>query len=282
MERQKTECGIKVGITRYEYDRIDAINTRIWSVVHAKRPFHAKWNREHDQEQTPALLEGSAFHTMVLEPDQFNDRYGVWTGGDRRTKAGKELWKTFQEETQDKDILTNAQFSQVSSMTEALKGQAFSRFLGDGDKEVALVWDDPATGVRCKALIDCANPNVTLSDLKSTNDASLSGFAKSAYNFGYYQQAAFYTSGWKVLTGEDRKCVFCAVEKSAPYAAAAFYCSEDMISAGHNAFSSALDIWAKCVESDDYPSYSEKVQRIDLPAWAQAREARVEEYNVGV
>ena len=51
--------------------------------------------------ESEALLVGSAFHAMMLEPDNYKKLYAFEPNMDRRTKAGKEYIANWKEENKD-------------------------------------------------------------------------------------------------------------------------------------------------------------------------------------
>lgn len=275
MIREHVDTGIKVGVTRFEYDEMDAINNSILSIVHTRSPAHGKWAIENPPAPTPALIEGNAFHTMVLEPTLFEKRYAVWSGTDRRTKAGKAEWAEFQEISKDKVILTADQHSTLKAMQEAFVEQPCAKLFNGGDKEVALVWDDPVTGLRCKALLDVAHAELdVLVDLKTAMAGGRPAFAKEIYNRHYHQQAAFYSFGWETLTGKRPEFIFGAVEKDGEYIAYPYPLGPNTMRAGRNAYTSALKVWAECVANKVWPAYNEfnPQEPIEIPDWALRQE----------
>ena len=79
--------------------------------------------------------------------------------------------------------------------------------------EDIVVWKNKRTNINCKGKLDIVNSKKRfIADLKSTGDASLSGFKKSIRNFKYHKQAAFYLDA----LGYDDYYII-AVEKTAPY-----------------------------------------------------------------
>ena len=63
--------------------------SRLWEMRRSPQWF--KFREEHpDETKTEALITGSAFHKLVLEPDGFCDEFTVLhEDTDRRTKEGK-------------------------------------------------------------------------------------------------------------------------------------------------------------------------------------------------
>ena len=63
--------------------------SRLWEMRRSPQWFKYK-EKHRDEVKTDALLTGSAFHKLVLDPDGFCDEFAVLPEGiDRRTKDGK-------------------------------------------------------------------------------------------------------------------------------------------------------------------------------------------------
>lgn len=57
--------------------------------------------------------------------------------------------------------------------------------LAKGESEVALVWLDPDTGIKCKIKIDWWHDARMLADVKSAEDVTFEGFRRSCARLGY-------------------------------------------------------------------------------------------------
>ena len=119
--------------------------SRLWEM--RRSPQYFKWHEEHRAElpQTDAMVMGSAFHKLVLEPDGYSDEFVVCPTVDRRTKVGKEAWALFQNEAAGKTVLMEWMHDQVSAMAEAVKAHPMARFLTtDGEVETSIYYKDEA------------------------------------------------------------------------------------------------------------------------------------------
>ena len=158
---------------------------------------------KHDQiprsAPTPALLQGSAFHTAFLQRDLFDKEYTVKKkfGLKKAEKEEKAKWEA-EVEKDGKKILTQDQHDTVRYMVDALiEFPKTSKLFEDGKPEVSLFWDH--LDIECKARPDWVTERKTeagdrryLIDLKSTLDASPDGFPRSVYKYRYHVQAAWY------------------------------------------------------------------------------------------
>jgi len=271
---------------------------------------YVKEDRE-ENDSTPTLIQGSAYHSLVLEPASFNDEfalpldaedypdalrtvadmtdrlklYGVPVKGKPKKEQLIEMvteadpnaifWdqivKAHESESKGKTMLTLKQLETVNEMSRALNAHpTIPSLIGNGKVEVSMYWTDEATGVLCKIRPDLYVNGVMIADLKSTQDASPEGFPKSVYNYGYHISAAYYLDGYKAVTGDDLcgNFIFIAQESTSPYAAAPYVISDEALEVGRREYRRALEMFAECSQSGNWPGYSPKIQPISLPAWA--------------
>lgn len=194
------------------------------------------------------------------------------------------LWSEVKEEwlrnNGHRNVLTNDQFEQLRAMRDS-------------------VMRHPAAN----ALLTRAN-NVVV-DVKTTEDASPDGFAKSIANWRYHTQHPYYLDGLREAirqgniaeadlpkgeaevsaywvdeaTGELCRCrpdfwrgrpdkfVFLAVEKKAPYAVGVYLLDGESVALGRAEYRADLNLYADCRKSGEWPAYSDLVQTISIPQW---------------
>lgn len=227
------------------------------------------------REPTPAMPLGSAFHTALLEPEVFKERYVVAPKFDRRTKDGKAQAEAWEAVNADKTSLTPGDMESVEKMISSVQAHGGARLLlANGLAEMSGFWTDHETGIACKFRPDFMATRdeliTALIDIKTCIDASREGFAKSIATFGYDVQAAYYTDGLEKLTGKRVGFFFVAVEKDAPHATAVYEASPEMIEVGRAKYRASLELLQWCRKKSRYPSYQPdgEIEKIDLPRWA--------------
>jgi exodeoxyribonuclease VIII len=143
--------------------------------------------------------------------------------------------------------------------------------LAPGAAEDSFYWMDSDEGVLCRCRPDFLHGGgECVVDIKTTRDASLAGFARSAANYRYHVQAAWYLDGVEAVTGaRPERFVFVAAEKEPPYEVAAYEASEDFIAAGRALCRENLHTYAECLFFGEWPGYPEAVMPLDLPLWAR-------------
>lgn len=259
-----------------QYHATDAVSASLLKQI-AKSPAHAMAYLQQQQEPTPAMLFGTAFHTCVLESERFNDEYAVFEG-DKRTKAGKETYESLV--ASGKTIISATDYAIITAMAEAIGDHSAASKLvrGGGQTEVSMFWDDDETGLACKCRPDIwlmRGAGSVIVDLKTTEDASPEGFARSIQTYGYGIQAAHYLAG----SGADA-FIFVAVEKKAPFAVAVYELDPLSLEISEAKRRDLLQLWSDCRESDSFPAYSDECQMISLPGWVTADYENQQEENL--
>ena len=235
---------------------------------------HYHHYRLHGIEQTPAMLLGKLVHTLVLEPELANVRYAIKPDCDRRTKDGKAAYEAFLAEKGSRDEVSANDVGQARSIAAAVAAHPAASIILKGlETEVSILWQQH--GIPCKARIDLPR-TALLADLKTTNDASKSAFARSCATLGYHRQAAHYLDGYEAVTGDKPAgMLFVVVEKEPPYAVGVY--ELDDIELGRAQIARAAKRWHEYWDAPDddrriVNGYSPLVERIALPQWIHYQE----------
>ena len=276
----KLDAGVYFNVPFSEYEKWDAVNNSLlWTLI-TKSPLHAKTYLDKPPERTEAFKTGRALHTLLLEPRKFHKFYAITPICDRRTKEGKAIYAAFEKVCKDKEILSQSAWQQIDEMADAIKNQTLYNLIQTGDAEVCIKWRDEKTDLLCKARLDYLHQSrAIIIDVKSTTNAAKDAFERSLYNYGYYQQAAFYCDGYKHITGDMPAFTFLPIEKEEPYAVAAYEADDKLIAAGRQSYRKALDEFARCKKKNKWPGYEKQVSMISLPQWALNKEG-ITEYQI--
>jgi len=215
---------------------------------------------------------GTALHTHVLELDRWDQEIAVSPFGiDRRTKAGKELWAAFEADTKGKTLITTDDADQVMAMGRAVYSHPAAAMLLNlpGKAETSHFYSDPVLGLELKCRPDwLTNDGKIVFDLKTTEDASPRGFAKSVAQWRYWVQAGFYVNVLEGATGiRPEQFIFVCVEKKAPYAVSVMAADQEMIEQGWRQALRELDLLATCKKTNAWPGYSDQIETVSLPSW---------------
>ena len=228
-----------------------------------RSPYHY-WSRYINPDRvamvpTQAMRLGSLTHCATLEPDELTKRYQL--APDRRTKEGKAA--VAEMAAAGIEAVSEADLAQALQMADAVRSNStVALLLSNGQAEQSFWWDDIATGMRCKCRPDWFDGE-TIVDLKTCQDASPAGFARSISAFLYQVQAAHYLCGTLA-----KRFIFVAVEKTAPYATACYELDAQALVHGsvlrHNVLQRLQD--ARAI--NEWPGYTDGIQTLQLPGWA--------------
>lgn len=264
MKPGEFSLGIYDCYTNAEYHAHEAVSKSDLDLIH-KSPAHYKAARHED---TPALRFGTAFHCAVLENDRFNATYTV-IEGDRRTKAVKDSIKDA--EAAGKIILTADDFNAIMSMAQAVFKNPICAALLRGSLKEHSVFSE-LDGVRVKCRPDgWSTEKGVLFDLKSTEDASPEGFARTVTKYRYHVQDAFYRHVVASATNcdaDDLSFIFIAVEKKPPFAVALYQLDELATLQGWVEARDDMRRYRDAQTSGKWCGYSPKIESLSLPRWA--------------
>jgi len=280
------EPGIYHGVPLGDYLSWRCVNNSALSYA-ARSMVHYRYAPQ--QEPTAAMQLGSLAHCGKLEPAAIGARYAVMPdlAGDirkpdgseyanvRATKEYKQRVAAWQATVGDREVVTSEQLEVMLGIVQSLTAHDFARraLCGPGPVEVCFVWDDPDSGVRCKARVDKWNDSApdgtAIYDLKTTRDAG--DFERAMVRFAYHRQAAFYLDGVRACTGAATvRFGIVAVEKDPPFAVRGAMVGPETIEAGRGEYKRLLKQIAQCRKTNDWPGY-EDPREWQLPAWAMAQ-----------
>jgi hypothetical protein len=156
-------------------------------------------------------------------------------------------------------------------MLEAVRAHPWARrAIRDGAAEVTCRWTDEETGLPCKAradyFVDGKAPFVL--DVKTCENASPEEFAKAIARYNYHVQHAHYVEGWRVAYKPLSNYLLLAVEHQAPYAVALYHIDAPAEQRGYDLRARAIERIAACMQSGQWPAYSNDITRLSLPRWA--------------
>jgi hypothetical protein len=249
-----------------EYHRHPAVGSSGLKLV-LRSPAHFKEELDRPSPPTPSMRMGSALHTAILEPELFQKNTAVcpkFSG-----KGSREATATWMKENEGKLILRADEVDVIDGVLLSLEKHRTAReLLKDGRAEESFFWQDPATGLVCKARPDYWKDGMLI-DVKSTINASPVDFPKQIANLNYHLQAAFYLDGVSAVLGEPfQEFILVAVEKDPPYAVAAYRLDEATLDVGRQLYRKALRTLKRCKASGVYPAYPDRLMTANLPSWA--------------
>jgi hypothetical protein len=281
----EVEPGIYPGLTYNEYDQIRGLN---WSVLRRfkKSAAHARAEQLAPPEPSDDMDFGNAFHTLVLEPAKFDERYVIVPedAPARRSKVDKEWWAVFEEENKGRERVKPVELAELRRMRDGLYANPrAAELLTDPRalREVVVVWDWIDTSVpggysvRCKGRIDLVSrwQGVSIvADVKTARDAGTWSFGKDLDTYDYAGQIVWYRDGLqsvRPMQGGERIPYFLVVEKEEPFCGVVYELGQASREAGR---AMALRLMARYVEAERsglWPGYPDGV--LELPSYALNR-----------
>ncbi|QIG65628.1 hypothetical protein [Salmonella phage PT1] len=193
------------------------------------------------------------------------------TANGKQVRLWSDVLAEWTENNPGRMVLTPEVWDQLHAMASAVHAHPAAGSLltsCPGEAEKSVYWIDATTGVLCRCRPDWWRDDNVIVDLKTTEDASPEGFAKSMANYRYDVQAAYYLDGVQQATGKRPKAfVFIAVEKKAPYGVGVYVLDSESLQLGRAQYQHDLRVYAECVRTGVWPGYGDKIQTISLPGW---------------
>lgn len=218
---------------------------------------------------SPALAFGRAYHTAILEPETFADRYVVQPAFDRRTTVGKAAHGQWMRENEGREIVSQDDYDAAQRMAEVLLRHPAARwvFSASGQRELSAFWIDPITEVPCKMRLDFLRDDDLVADPKTTQDASPAGFRRAIESYGYHYQEAHYRAGMEVLGRPCRGWLWVAQEVAPPYAVGVYALDAAAVQLATDERARVLERIARARQTGEWPAYADDVQPLNLSPW---------------
>ena len=269
------------------YHRFRAASASGLRVIHAKTPAHLRQTWDDQDQPRLALVLGTLIHHVVLEPQTPLPRIalvpetytvpadskpakgapgpGETVPWNNRAKWCRD-WRALQEAA-GKIVLDAEDMATVRECAQAVEAdeKAFPLLRWASQRESTLVWETEAR-TPCKARLDAWGDGIIV-DIKTTTDASPSGFARHAYELGYHLQAAWYGDGLANVLGiEPPAFYFIAIEKDSRLVTV-HHATHDFLQQGRKAYGRALAQFQEAWESGVWPGYAPGIHDLDVPEW---------------
>ncbi|UPY96240.1 PD-(D/E)XK nuclease-like domain-containing protein [Pectobacterium sp. 21LCBS03] len=271
--------GIYYDIPNETYHAADGVSKSQLDMV-AQSPALLKWQRTApvDEEKLRALDMGSALHCLLLEPDEFKNRFIVAPPFNRRTTAGKEAEAKFLADcaSTGKTVMDNEDGRKL----ELMRGSAFAhpaaRWLleSDGYNEASIYWQDEETEELCRVRPDrYLKDRPVIVDVKKVAD--MERFARHIEEFRYHVQDAMYSDGFYQHFNEHPTFVFIAVSETIDcgrYPVRVFELEDDDKATGHELYRRDLAAYHNARTSRNWGG----IEKITRPAWAKRKERNYE------
>lgn len=234
-----------------------------------------KYRKSHPEKPTRALTVGSVTH-LLLEAEVSNKKELVangvllFTEGSWRTKAFDEVSKKHP----NLYCIDQDEYRLCQKMVKALLDESeVMGYLKDAITEPTIIANYPGTNIKCKIRPDYLHRGRGVSiNLKTTTDASESGFIYGAKDWLYDFQSAFYIDMLSETMGKPFDEVHILVEKTdddEPCPIKIFSFGDETISWARSQIRTLLDALPACEKTGVWPKSNVKLETIDLPIYAR-------------
>lgn len=223
---------------------------------------------------TRATKRGSALHTALFFPEEFEEDFVRFPAeADRRLKVWKDAWADACARKGEEYVLKHEDYNNVLMMADAMRERSSYQELLEGNHafEVTVVWNDPDTGLLCKARPDIVNLDKQIvGDVKTSKNASFDGFTKAIWEYQYYRQDVWYCQGLEVATDgafKAKEFRFCVVESTDPFPCGFYTIHEDARRYAEFEIRSLMAKLRQCHDTGEWPGYPDEVHALSLPDW---------------
>lgn len=231
--------------------------------------------------ETPAMALGTAMHTIVLEPDEFEKNYEVLPHDFRgTTKAGKELMEIIRSE--GKIALKHDVYSDLVDLRESVFSNPIAKaLLSQGYPEITWRLSGELYDTQCRTdwFNPCAGPFDIVDDLlpsegepyacdlKTTqclDDWISNGYNNTIAKFGYDEQCTFYKAVMnRILKAAGHypveKFYFIVVEKQEPRETAVFLIELSTLNDAYGRVLDDLNRLNECFRTGNFPGFAQNV-----------------------
>jgi exodeoxyribonuclease VIII len=255
-----TPRGLYPGMSREHYDRIPLISNTVlkrWMELGGIPSKFGYWLQTRWEEQpTEALILGQALDTLVLEPDQFSNRFATVpsdapkrpTSVQRNAKKPSPetlhaigFWNKFAADNVGKTVLDTSQMGRVAGMKHALSRPGNGTYgIFEGCKKTTIVGE--FNQWNAKGEVDLWNTSTShMLDLKTAQDATPEAFGRAAIRFGYIEQATFYLQLAKSAGFDKTAFTWCVVESEPPHSVAVYTFDTENIPEHNDVYNATLN-----------------------------------------
>lgn len=268
--------------------RSEISNSDIGKIMQS--PALLQFSKLNKKRPTPAMVLGSLFHTLVLQPHLLNEEYVLefqeQLMSEFKTEDGKTdkpAWENYKFSRDnfvntigDKTIISVDMLAQANAMKQSLmSNNTACALLKNSIIESSAFWVDEDTGIPCRCRPDIAWPSNILCDLKTTDDASYNEFRRTIVTWNYDVQASHYLKGYSKASGVEYKTfVFIVMEKKAPYGVAIYAVNDAVVEAGGQLRNKVLRNYSAWLNSKSESIYPDEIQSIDMSAYGYSIDDR--------
>lgn len=258
---------------------VPSLSSSIAKVLVTKSPRHA-WT-QHPRlgntrdESSAAQDEGSLIHKLVLGKGA---DVVIVEADDFRTKAARE--QRDEAIALGKLPVIARKYESAVAISNTLKANLLTEYgiRLDGESEVAFEFQEQGEEglVTCRCMMDHVKISEgRIYDVKKIHSAHPRVCGKHAVEYGYDIQHSAYTSALSKLKPELEgriDFVFLFMEIEPPYAIVPARLDGTLRELGSQRWDRAVLTWERCLNTNHWPTYTDRIVQIEAPAWAISQE----------
>lgn len=258
----------------YHADHLSLSSSGARALLPPSAPAIFAYERQQPPNPKPEYDFGHGAHKYVLgEGSQIVEvKFPDWKKKEAQD-ARREAWAN------DQVPLLSKQIAEAKAMADAAFAHPVLRQLlnaPDGAPELSGYWHDPETGVRLRFRTDwlCQlGGRIVGMDYKTTTSADPAHCAKSAADWGYHMQNAWYLDGLAATeVADDADFLLAFQAKKPPYLVSVIRIRPHHIDLGRRRNRLAINLYHQCTETGLWPGYGEHIHDLDLPSYAAFRQ----------
>jgi len=268
-----------------EYQQIQAMNPS--TLVHGRKSMRSLKNaiNGRSKEPTNAMRFGNKYHTLILEPEEFEKSFSVMpnyaampenvTGKGERSDSWatvfcKESKRSFESATEldGKQVITRDEYDRGLAMCESIADDEYASFIiRTSKREVTLTGE--IEGISFKGRLDLCGG--ILADLKGTANAEAIAFGRTAANMKYAFKMSIYQELYRqnFEAYPDDVCII-AVETGGDFECCVYDQMDAALDAGWDQVIATVRAYKGCIASDRWPGVNRGRGSVPLfvPNWA--------------
>ena len=233
-------------------------------LIYEKSVFH--YLNQEVKEPTDAMIVGSATHTLILEPQNFDDEFLVIPKINKRTKAGKEEFAMYLEKAKktNKQILSEDDYDLLQSLKTGVYDDKESARLihwgkSKGIIEMSHFAEHQGVQMRIRPDIDIPEAEMLI-DLKTIDVNTPKAFRYKMNALNWDLQAIMYCYVRDYYPANFR---FIAVEKKHPYSSQVYAMDSETIERGKEKFFTVFKEYKNYIDTGLITKYRGGIQHDD-------------------
>lgn len=265
--------GVYDGIPAATYHALPALSSGGIKTLIQECPavfFHEYLNPETEEEDSTKFDIGTVAHLIWLEPHLMAERLVLIDADAYRSNAAKDARAAAL--AAGKTPLLKKHMPKIEAMRAVLERELPPGLMRGGKAERSYIWRDPKTGVVLKARPDWVrDDDMLIVDYKTSGSAKPSNFERRIWDVGHHIQARDYLDGHMLLTKRRARWLWVVQATEAPNLVSIFEPTPGLLEMAAEDVRDAIDQYAECSRTGEWPSYTSTVQQVGPPGWAAAQ-----------